>query len=154
MSRYNNSPYDHSITCSGHHLRRVNSNSISIVSTLVTPNLATTWMSHFLLHPWSLTLQMTSKFSCSYEFHTLSLTMSPHLARPTIKTPLSLPSSPTHWLSITRDGVQNLPTPGIRRGNLELTAFPLSLDKTRNTKMLYCPHPTSTLLGAKQPRTK
>ena len=128
--------------------------TISIVSTLATPNLDTTRMSHFLLHPWSLSLQVTSKFSCSYEFHALSLTMAPYLAHPTFKTPLSLPSFPTHWLSTTRGGVKNLPTPGIRQENLELTAFLHSLDNTRNTKMLYCPHPPSTLLGVKQPRTK
>ena len=109
--------------------------TISIVSTLVTPNLATTRMSHFLFHPRSLTLRMTSKFSCSYEFHALSLTMPPHLAHPTFKTPLFLPSSPTHWLSTTRCEVENLPTPGSKQGNLELTAFPHSLDKTRNTKI-------------------
>ena len=123
--------------------------TISVVSTLVTPNL-----SHCLLHPWSLTLQMTSKFLCSYKFHAISLTMPPHLTHPSFKIPLSLPSSLTHWLSTTRGRVENLPTPGIRQGNLELTAFPHSFDNTRNTKILYCPHPTSTLLGTKQPRTK
>ena len=153
MSGYSNPPYDHRITCSAHHLRRVNSNllhnSYSLKSCL-----ATTRMSYFLHHPWSLTLQMTSKFSCKYEFHALSFAMPPHLAHPTFKTPVSLPSSPTHWLSTTRSGVENLPTPGIRQGDLELTAFPHSLDNIRNTKMLNCPHPTSTFPGAKQPRTK
>ena len=45
--------------------------TLSIVSTLVTSNLATTRMSHCLLHPWSLILQMTSKFLCNYEFYAL-----------------------------------------------------------------------------------
>ena len=91
--------------------------TISIVSTLITPNLAIARLSHFLLHPWSVTLQMTSKFSCSYEFHALSLTLPPHLAQPTFKTPFSLPSSPTNWLCTTLGGVENPPTPGIRQGN-------------------------------------
>ena len=98
--------------------------------------------------------QITSKFLCSYKFHAISLTMPRHLTHPTFKIPLSLPSSPSHWISTTRGEVRNLPSPAIRQGNLELTAFLHSLDNTRNTKMLYCPHPTSTLLGAKQPRTK
>ena len=153
MSRYNNPPYDHSITCSAHHLRQVNSNLLRNSYSL-NLCLATTRMSHFLLHPWSLTFQMPSKFSCSYEFHALSLTMPPYLAHPTFKTPFSLPFSPTHWLCTTCGGVENLPTAGIRQGNLELTAFLHSVDNTRNAKMLYCPHPTFTFLGAKQPRTK
>ena len=128
--------------------------TVSIVSTLVTTYLPTKRMSHYLLHPWSLTLQMISKFLWSYEFHVLSLTIPPHLTHPKFKRPLSLPSSPTHWLSTTRGGVENLSTLGIRQGNLELIAFPHSLDNIRNTKMLYCPQNTSTLLGAIQPRTK
>ena len=79
--------------------------------------------------------------------------MPPHLTRLTFKRALSPPSSLTHWASTTRGGVENLPTSEIRQGNLELTALPRSLDNTRNTKMLPCPHPTSTLLWA-TPRTK
>ena len=110
-------------------------------------------MSHCLLHSRSLTLQMTSKFACSYELHALSLTMPPHLTRLIFKTALCPPSSPTHWTSTTCGEVENLPTSEIRQGNLELTALPHSFDNTRNTKMLPCPHPTSTLLWA-TPRTK
>ena len=128
--------------------------TISIVSILVTPNLATTRMSHCLLHPWSLTLQMISKFLCSYKFHALSCTTPLHLTHSTFKTLLSLPSFLKHCLSTTRGGVENFATPGIRQGNLELTAFLNSLGNTGNTRMLCCPHPTSTLLVAKQPRTK
>ena len=79
-----------------------------------------------------------------HEFHALSthsLIMSPHLTQlshPSFKTYFSPPSSPT---------------PGIRQGNLELTVFPHSLENTRNTNMLYWPHPDSTLFWAK-PRTK
>ena len=122
--------------------------TISTVSTLVTRNLATTRMSHCLLRPWSLTLQVTSKFHCSYEFHALTLTMPPHLTHLTFKTPLSLPSFPANWLSTTRAGVENLPTPGIRQGNLNSLHFLIPLI-TPETKMLYCPHPTPTLPGAK-----
>ena len=68
--------------------------TISIVTTLVTPNLATTRMSHCLLRPLSLTLQMTSKFLCSYEFDALSLNMLRHLTHLTFKTPLFLPILP------------------------------------------------------------
>ena len=122
--------------------------SISIVSTLANPILATTSMSHFPLHPCSLTLQMTPNSSAITSSTHFSLTMLPHLKHP------SIPSFPIYCLSTTRGRVENLPTPGIRQVNLELTAFPHSFDNTRNTRMLYCPHPTSILLGAKQPRTK
>ena len=79
--------------------------------------------------------------------------MPPHLTRLIFKTALCPPSSPTHWTSTTCGEVENLPTSEIRQGNLELTALPHSFDNTRNTKMLPCPHPTSTLLWA-TPRTK
>ena len=140
MSRYNNPPYDHSITCSAHHLRQVNSNLLRNSYSL-NLCLATTRMSHFLLHPWSLTFQMPSKFSCSYEFHALSLTMPPYLAHPTFKTPFSLPFSPTHWLCTTCGGVENLPTAGIRQGNLELTAFfiPLITPETQRCYTVLTP---------------
>ena len=104
--------------------------TIPIVSTVVTPNLITTRVSHCLFHLRSLTLQMISKFSCSYEFHVLTVLPCTHIY------PLS-PSSSTHshWLSTIRGGVESLPTPRIRQGNL--TALPHFLDNARNTKMLY-----------------
>ena len=115
--------------------------SIYIFSTLANPILATTSMSHFPLHPCSLTLQMTLKFLCNCEFHSLSLTMLPHLKYP------SIPSFPIYCLSTSRI----FPLPGL---DTWITPFPHSFDNTRNIRMLYCPHPTSILLGAKQPRTK
>ena len=76
---------------------------ISIASTVVTPNIATTRTSYGLLFPWSLTLQMTSIFLCSYEFPALSLTMPPHLKHPSLS-----PPPPTHGLSTIRGRVENL----------------------------------------------
>lgn len=150
VSQYNDSPYDHSITCSADHLRRVNSNSLQYFHSL---NPCKSYSSHhkyvsFSAPPLFPNPSNDSKFLCNYEFHSLSLTMLPHLKHPSIS------SFPIYCLSTTRGGVENLPTPGIRQVNLELTAFPHSFDNTRNTRMLYCPHPTSILLGAKQPRTK
>ena len=128
--------------------------TIFIVSTLVTPNLATTRMSHCLLHHWPLTLQMTSKFFCSYEFHAFSLTKPPHLTHPILSKHPSLSPPP--------------PPIGSLPFVVELRIFPLlGLDKeifnsphflipliTPETQRCYNARPTSTLLGAKQPRTK
>lgn len=97
---------------------------ISIVSNFVSANLVTTRMSHFLLYARSITLQITSESDAvtnsmhpqSYHAHTFNIP-------PLFETPLFLPSSPNHSPSITGGGVDNLATPGIRQGNLDLTAF-------------------------------
>ena len=120
--------------------------TISVVSTLVTPNLATTRMSYYLLHPWSLTKWLQNS-SAVYELHALSLTRPPRLTNPLSP----LPPLPTYSFSTARGEVENLSTPRIRQGNLELTAFLHSLDNTRNTKMLYYSHLTSI---RQEPRTK
>ena len=64
--------------------------TISVVSTLVTPNLATTRMSYYLLHPWSLT-KWLQKSSAVYELHALSLTRPPRLTNPLSPLPPSPP---------------------------------------------------------------
>ena len=142
MSRYNDPPYEHRITCSTDHLRGVNSNSLH--NFLVTPNLPTTRMSHCLLHSSSLNdfkIRLQLRISCTQSYHA-----------PTFNTSFPLLSHP--FTLSACDGRENLPTPEMRQGNLEPATFSLSLDSTRNTKMLYCANPTSTLLGAKQARTK
>ena len=80
--------------------------------------------------------------------HSLTIsTHSKHLSPPPLPPPPII-----YWVSTTHSGVENLPTPEIGQGNLELTALPHSLDNTRN-KMLFCPHNMSTLLWVK-PRAK
>ena len=101
-------------------------------------------MSHCLLHSSSLNdfkIRLQLRISCTQSYHA-----------PTFNTSFPLLSHP--FTLSACDGRENLPTPEMRQGNLEPATFSLSLDSTRNTKMLYCANPTSTLLGAKQARTK
>ena len=88
--------------------------TISIVSTLVTPNLATTRMSHCLLHPWFLTLKWLQNSSAVTNSVPSVL---PHLQDPS----LSPPTPPIGSLLLV----------------VELRIFPiLGLDK----EMLNSPH--------------
>ena len=143
--------------------------TISIVSILVTFSLTTRRMSQCLLHH--------KLFKSSNDFKipqqvwipcTHNLSMPPHLTPPTwipcthsltisthlkhLSPPPTPPPPIIYWVSTTHSGVENLPTPEIGQGNLELTALPHSLDNTKN-KMLFYPHNTSTLLWVK-PRAK
>ena len=139
-SRYSGPPYDHSITCSAGHLRRLNSNSLHNFCSF---NPCHSQSSHhkdvLLSTPPLVPNQMTSKSLCS-----LRTPCTQSYQAPTFNKPISL-LSPflTYWFSTTQVEVENLSTTRIRQGNLELTAFLHSLDNTRNTKMLYYSHPTS-----------
>ena len=150
---WNNDPfYDYSITCSADHLRRVNSNSLQNFHSLNPCDSQSSNHKDVSLPAPPYVLKLSNDFKIPLQLRipcTHSLTIPPHLKHPSLP-----PPPPTHWPSTTRGGVENLPIPGIRQGNLELTAFPHSPDNTRNTKILYCPYPTSTLLRAKQPRTE
>ena len=139
MAWYNDPPYDDSITCSAYHLKRIKSNSLHNFHSL---NSCHSQPSHhkdvsLSAPPRSLTLLITSKFSCSYELH--ALTQSCHV--PTFNTPHPLPSSPTNWLSTTRGEFENYPTPEIRQGNLEITAFPLITLETQRCCTVLTPSP-------------
>ena len=145
VSRYNNPPYDHSITWSADHLRQVNSNSLHNFHSL---NPCHSQSSHYkgaslstpLLvsnpsNDFKISLQLRIPCTQSYHAPAFKKLLSPHPPPPIGSLPLAVELR-------------------IRQENLELTAFRHSLDNTRNAKTLYCLHPASTLLGAKQTRTK
>ena len=148
FSRYSGPPYDHSITCSTGHLRRVNSNSLYNFRSF---NPCHSQSSHhkdvLLSAPPLVPNQMTSKFLCSLRTPCTQSYQASTFNKPS----LSSPPLPTYSFSTARGEVENLSTPRIRQGNLELTAFLHSLDNTRNTKMLYYSHLTSI---RQEPRTK
>ena len=112
--------------------------TISIVSTLVTPNLATTRMSHCLPRPLTLILQMTSKFLCSYKFHALSY------HAPTFNTPpLSLPTPPIGSLPLVV-GYRIFPLLVLDKEILNSPHFLIPLIKSETqrcyTILTPCPH--------------
>lgn len=115
VSQYNDSPYDHSITCSEDHLRRVNSNSLEYLHIL---NPCKSHSSHHKYVSFSappLFPNPSNDFKIPLQLR-VPLTQSYHA--PTFKTPLY--SLLPHLLPLY---LENLPTPGIRHVNHPISSF-------------------------------
>ena len=92
----------------------------------------------FSAPPLALTLQMTSKFSCKYEFHALSLTVPPHLKHPF----LSLPPPPIGSLPLVVE-LRIFPPLGLDKEILNSPRFliPLITSETQRCYTVLTPRP-------------